>query len=351
MNKTILVTGSAGLVGGEVSVFFASRGYQVIGVDNNLRQSFFGAEGSTDKNRQSLERSLGRNYQHISLDVRSATITYVLRNAKPSVIVHAAGQPSHDRSATFPKTDFDINAMGTVNLLEAARIYCPEAPFIFMSTNKVYGDWPNRVSLTELDLRYDFKKLDGWAEDSGIDTCTHSPFGASKLAADLMVQEYGRYYGMPTVCLRAGCITGAHHAGVPLHGFLNYLVKRNVQGKEYVVYGYKGKQVRDNIHAHDVASFMVEFMSNPKCGAVYNIGGGIENSCSVLEAFALTKKVTGKSQVYRIVDNPRVGDHICYYTDLTKIRNDYPNWKMLYTLPDIIKEIATFYEDNKDRLQ
>ena len=266
-----------------------------------------------------------------------------MKELRPHAIVHTAAQPSHDRAAAIPFDDFDTNAGGTLNLLEAARRHCPESPFIHMSTNKVYGDRPNTIALQELDRRWDYADpqfAHGIPETFSIDQSKHSLFGASKVAGDVMVQEYGRYFGLPTCCLRGGCLTGPNHSGVELHGFLSYLVKCNLEGREYKVYGYKGKQVRDNIHSLDVARFMAAFVEVPRVGEVYNLGGGKANSCSILEAFAIAKRFTGKAQVFTYADQNRIGDHICYYSDLRKIRAHYPSWDITKSLERIIIEIV-----------
>jgi CDP-paratose 2-epimerase len=264
------------------------------------------------------------------------------------VIVHTAAQPSHDRAAAIPFDDFDTNAVGTLNLLEAARQFCPESPFIHMSTNKVYGDRPNTIAFNELETRWDYADpayAHGIAEDFSIDQSKHSLFGASKVAADVMVQEYGRYFGMPTCCLRGGCLTGPSHSGVELHGFLSYLVKCNLEGKEYRIFGYKGKQVRDNIHSEDVARFMHAFAMAPRCGEVYNIGGGKPNSCSILEAFLMVERFSGKAQTYTYLDENRIGDHICYYSDLRKMKAHYPAWDITKSLEQTIEEIVIAWKD------
>jgi CDP-paratose 2-epimerase len=341
--QTILITGSAGLIGSEICQAFDDRGFPVHGLDNNQRRTFFGPDGDTSWNQKRLEGSL-KNYVHHALDIRDrAGVLDLVRSLRPACIVHAAAQPSHDLAAKIPFDDFDINAGGTLNLLEAARQYCPEAPFVYMSTNKVYGDAPNTIPLRELDTRWDYadpQYEDGIAETFSIDQSKHSLFGASKAAADLMVQEYGRYFGMPTVCLRGGCLTGPSHSGVELHGFLSYLVKCNLEQKEYAIFGYKGKQVRDNIHAVDVAAFMLEFIAHPRCAEVYNLGGGKANSCSVLEAFQMVEAITGIPQRHRYVDQNRIGDHICYYSDLRKMRSHYPRWLLTRSLPQIFQEIV-----------
>lgn len=344
MTKTLLVTGSSGLIGSEVCLYFGRElGYSVCGVDNNQRAVFFGPQGDTRWNQERLTRELA-GFRHCELDVRDrAGILALARSLKPSAIVHAAAQPSHDRAAAIPFDDFDTNAVGTLNLLEAARQACPESPFIYLSTNKVYGDAPNRIALMELATRWDFADstyADGIAETFTIDQSLHSLFGASKAAADLMVQEYGRYFNIPTCCLRGGCLTGPNHSGVELHGFLSYLVKCNLEGREYKILGYKGKQVRDNIHSLDVARFMAAFVEAPRAGEVYNLGGGKANSTSILEAFKLAESFTGKAQVYTYVDQNRIGDHICYYSDLRKIRGHYPRWEITQSLGDTVRQIV-----------
>ena len=267
----------------------------------------------------------------------------LVREVKPAAIVHTAAQPSHDRAAAIPFDDFDTNAGGTLNLLEAARQACPEAPFVHMSTNKVYGDAPNTIKMVEQEMRWDYADpafVHGIPETFTIDQSKHSLFGASKVAADVMVQEYGRYFNLPTCCLRGGCLTGPNHAGVELHGFLSYLVKCNLEKREYRVFGYKGKQVRDNIHALDVARFMAAFVAQPRSGEVYNLGGGKANSCSILEAFALVEKYTGRAQVHTYVEQNRIGDHICYYSDLRKMRTHYPQWDISVSLEETIRQIV-----------
>jgi CDP-paratose 2-epimerase len=339
----LLVTGSSGLIGSEMCTYFAREGYQVHGVDNNQRAVFFGPAGDTRWNQARLEREV-TGFVHHELDMRDrAGVVALVAELKPSAIVHTAAQPSHDRAAAIPFDDFDTNAVGTLNLLEAARRACPESPFVHMSTNKVYGDLPNSIRLKELDTRWEYDDPayeNGIAEGFPIDQSKHSLFGASKVAADVMVQEYGRYFGMPTCCLRGGCLTGPSHSGVELHGFLSYLVKCNLERREYRVYGYKGKQVRDNIHSLDVARFAHEFIKAPRSGEVYNLGGGKANSCSILEAFAAVESVTGAPQRYTYVDENRIGDHIVYYSDLRKMRAHYPAWDVRVTLEEIVGQIA-----------
>ena len=344
MTKTLLVTGSSGLIGSEVCLHFANElGYKVHGVDNNQRAVFFGPQGDTRWNQDRLKRDV-KGFEHHELDIRDRPgVLALVKAVRPNVIVHAAAQPSHDRAAAIPFDDFDTNAGGTLNMLEAARQACPESAFIHMSTNKVYGDAPNRISMTELETRWDFNDpayAHGIPETFTIDQSTHSLFGASKVAGDVIVQEYGRYFGMPTCTLRGGCLTGPNHSGVELHGFLSYLVKCNLEGKEYKIFGYKGKQVRDNIHSLDVARFMAAFAQAPRAGEVYNLGGGKANSSSILEAFKLTESFTGKTQVHTYVEQNRIGDHICYYSDLRKMRNHFPNWDITQSLSETIRQIV-----------
>jgi CDP-paratose 2-epimerase len=342
--KTLLVSGSSGLIGSEVCTYFGRElGYRVHGADNNQRAVFFGPQGDTRWNEQRLRQELP-DFTHHELDIRDrAGVRALVAQLRPEVIIHTAAQPSHDRAAAIPFDDFDTNATGTLNLLEAARHACPESPFIHMSTNKVYGDAPNGIALRELETRWDYADPvfeHGIPETFTIDQSTHSLFGASKVAADVMVQEYGRYFGMPTCCLRGGCLTGPNHAGVELHGFLSYLVKCNLEGRTYTVFGYKGKQVRDNIHSLDVVRFMAAFVDAPRAGEVYNLGGGKANTCSVLEAFAMTEQLTGKDQAYTYSDQNRTGDHICYYSDLRKMQAHYPGWGITRSLRATIEEIV-----------
>ena len=342
--KTLLVTGSSGLIGSEVCAYFARElGYTVHGIDNNQRAVFFGPAGDTRWNQHRLQRELPA-FVHHELDIRDRDGVRALMAAlRPSAIVHAAAQPSHDRAAAIPFDDFDTNATGTLNLLEAARQACPEAPFVLMSTNKVYGDAPNHIPLVELETRWDYADdtfRHGIPETFTIDQSKHSLFGASKVAADVMVQEYGRYFSMPTCCLRGGCLTGPNHSGVELHGFLSYLVKCNLEDRQYTVFGYQGKQVRDNIHSLDVARFIAAFIQSPRSGEVYNLGGGKANSCSILEAFAITERLTGRKQRHSYVDQNRIGDHICYYSDLRKMRAHYPAWDIHKSLETTIAEIV-----------
>ncbi len=341
--KTLLVTGASGLIGSEVCVYFASQGWAIRGLDNNQRAVFFGPAGDTRSNQRRLTRQI-KGYQHFEYDIRDrSSIQRLLRDLRPTAIVHTAAQPSHDLAAAMPFADFDTNAVGTLNLLEAARQACPESPFVHMSTNKVYGDGPNRLPLKELATRWDYddpQYANGINEQFSIDQSKHSLFGASKVAADVIVQEYGRYFGMPTCCLRGGCLTGPHHAGVELHGFLSYLIKCNLEGRQYNVFGYQGKQVRDNIHSEDVARFIHQFIESPRSAEVYNIGGGKDNSCSILEAFELAQSCSGQPMVYQYLDEHRVGDHICYYSDLAKMREHYPSWDISISLSAIFEQIT-----------
>jgi len=343
MTEVALLTGSSGLIGSEVAGFFHERGFAVHGVDNNQREIFFGPQGSTRWNQERLMRTLPR-FTHHELDIRDRPgILGLVEQLKPTLIIHTAAQPSHDLAARMPFHDFDVNAAGTLNLLEAARQFCAEAPFIHMSTNKVYGDRPNTIALKELELRWDYADpafANGVPENFSIDQSKHSVFGASKVAADVMVQEYGRYFNMPTCCLRGGCLTGPNHSGVELHGFLSYLLKCNLEDREYRIYGYQGKQVRDNIHSEDVARFMFEFYQQPRCGEVYNIGGGKQNSCSILEAFAMAEACTSTKQRHTYVEQARSGDHICYYSDLSKMKTHYPKWNITRSLANIVEEIV-----------
>jgi len=340
---TILITGSSGLIGSEVCAYFDSLGWDIHGVDNNQRAVFFGPEGDTRWNQRRLQETL-RRFTHHELDIRDRDgVLRLIETLRPSAIVHAAAQPSHDRAAAIPFDDFDTNAVGTLNVLEAARRFAREAPVVVMSTNKVYGDAPNRIRLRESETRWEYDDpayANGIPETFTIDQSKHSIFGASKVAADVMTQEYGRYFGMNTCCLRGGCLTGPAHSGVELHGFLSYLLKCNLEGRVYRVYGYKGKQVRDNIHSRDVARFIHAFIDAPRCGEVYNLGGGKSNSCSILEAFEAARRLTGKPMKYEYIDQNRIGDHICYYSDLRKMREHYPGWDITISLDRIFEEIV-----------
>jgi CDP-paratose 2-epimerase len=348
--KTLIVTGSSGLIGSEVVTFFSKQGWKVLGIDNNMRADFFGPQGDTRWNQQRLIEQFP-NFTHAEIDIRDRAKVYeFVKKVKPSAIVHTAAQPSHDLAASRPFDDFDVNAVGTLNLLEANRLVNPETPFVHMSTNKVYGDAPNNLKLVEKDSRWDFADPDyfnGIKESFTIDQSKHSLFGASKVAADVMVQEYGRYFNMPTCCLRGGCLTGPNHSGVELHGFLSYLIRCNLEGKKYNIFGYKGKQVRDNIHSLDVVLFINEFLANPRCGEVYNIGGGRENSISILEAFDLISLISGKKMIYEYVDKNRQGDHMCYISDLSKMKEHYPKWTITKDLRQTFEEIHTSWVNRK----
>jgi len=340
--KTLIVTGSGGLIGSEVVSFFSKLGWKIYGIDNNMRADFFGPQGDTRWNQQRL-MATHSHYSHVELDIRNRSeVLNFLRSVKYNAIIHAAAQPSHDLAATRPFDDFDVNAVGTINLLEGNRQFNKDAVFIHMSTNKVYGDAPNEIKLKELEKRWDYDDSlyqNGIKESFRIDQSKHSLFGASKVAADIMVQEYGRYFQMPTCCLRGGCLTGPNHSGVELHGFLSYLIKCNIEGKQYKIFGYKGKQVRDNIHSLDVVNFMHEFIQNPRMAEVYNIGGGRDNSISILEAFDLIASVSGKAMQYEYLDENRQGDHICYISDLSKMKAHYPAWDITKDLPTTFSEI------------
>lgn len=337
----VLVTGAGGLIGSEAASHWINKGVEVFGVDNNTRQTLFGPGGNVTPVIDSLKKS--SNYQHINESITNREIMLgVLRAVSPDVVIHAAAQPSHDKAADIPFEDFNINAVGTLNMLEATRLHAKHSVFIHVSTNKVYGDAPNFLSLNETERRYDFsdsKYLNGISESFSIDQSLHSLFGASKASADLVAQEYGRYFGMNVGVFRGGCLTGPQHAGVELHGFLSYIVKCAVEGKKYRVFGYKGKQVRDQIHCRDVISCFERFIDAPKCGEVYNLGGGKANSASILETIDKIDDLTGHQLDYDYVETNRVGDHICYYTDMSKFKRDYPGWDISTSLDDIILEI------------
>ncbi|OBQ19595.1 MAG: NAD-dependent epimerase [Anabaena sp. WA113] len=343
----LLVTGSSGLIGSEVCLHFASLGWEIHGVDNNQRAVFFGSQGDTRWNQQRLQTVI-KGFVHHEVDIRDRQgVLNLIDSLRPDAIVHTAAQPSHDLAAKIPFDDFDTNAVGTLNLLEATRQFTPNAPFVHLSTNKVYGDAPNEIPMLELDSRWDYADPNyenGIPETFRIDQSKHSLFGASKVASDVMVQEYGRYFGLKTCCLRGGCLTGPNHSGVELHGFLSYLVKSNLEERTYKIYGYKGKQVRDNIHSYDVARFIEEFINNPRCGEVYNLGGGKNNTCSILEAFDIVASLSGKQMQYEYVDKNREGDHICYYSDLRKMQQHYPTWSITKSLTDIFSEITASWQ-------
>ena len=338
----LLVTGSSGLIGSEVVSTFAGEGWEVHGIDNNMRANFFGPQGDTRWNQERL-KSRFPAFKHHELDIRDRkAVLACVEELRPDIIVHAAAQPSHDLAASRPFDDFDTNAAGTLNLLESTRLHAPEAAFVHMSSNKVYGDRPNTIRLKELATRWDYDDpayAGGISEEFPIDQSTHSLMGTSKLAADVMVQEYGRYFGMKTCCLRGGCLTGPNHSGVELHGFLSYLIKCNVQGRPYKVFGYQGKQVRDNIHSYDVAQFIRAFHAAPRCGEVYNIGGGRPNSVSILEAFEKVAALSGKPMQYEYLDKHREGDHICYISDLSKMKAHYPGWDITKSLDAVFEEM------------
>ena len=345
MSMRVLVTGSAGLIGSEAVEFFDRMGCDVHGIDNNLRADFFGPQGDTTWNRQRLEATC-RRYTHHALDIRDREgVDDLLRRHALDLVVHAAAQPSHDLAASRPFDDFDVNAVGTLNLLEAARRHCPEAVFITVSTNKVYGDNPNRLPLVELETRYDYADPaheQGIDESMSIEGCLHSLFGASKVAADVLTQEYGRYFGMRTATFRGGCLTGPHHSGVELHGFLSYLVHVALREGDYTIFGYKGKQVRDQIHSADVVAAFWAFAQDPRPGGeVYNLGGGKANAASLLECVELIADASGGKRPNLTYDETaRVGDHICYYTDMAKFRAHYPGWRQEHDLPAIVEQMV-----------
>ena len=342
-NKTLLVTGSSGLIGSEAVRHFAARGWQVHGVDNNMRADFFGADGDTSWNLERLQRDVP-GFVHHHADIRDRAAMQGLIGAIPAeLIVHAAAQPSHDLAASRPFDDFDVNAVGTLNLLEATRQHRPEASFVFLSTNKVYGDAPNEIALTELESRWEYARpedFNGISESCRIDQSKHSLFGASKVAADVLVQEYGRYFGMKTVCLRGGCLTGSAHSAAELHGFLAYLARCVVEGRHYRIFGYKGKQVRDNIDAGDVCRLIERFHESPRQGEVYNIGGGRANSVSMLEAISKLEQIAGRKLDWEYVEQHRSGDHICYISDLGKLRSHFPGWDITVSIDSILEDIV-----------
>ena len=343
--RKIIVTGSAGLIGSETVKHFAAAGNRIVGIDNDMRSRFFGAEASTRSTRDELVATIA-NYEHHEIDIRDAAAVLELfqRNrTNIAAVVHTAAQPSHDWAARDPQMDFTVNANGTLNLLEAARQHCPEAPFVFTSTNKVYGDTPNRLPLRELKLRWEIAEgheyEPGISETMSIDHTKHSLFGASKVAADILVQEYGRYFGMPTACFRGGCLTGPAHAGTELHGFLSYLMKCTVSGRPYRVFGYGGKQVRDNIHSHDLVEAFAAFIAAPRSGEVYNIGGSRHSNCSMLEAIELCQEISGRMLSWSYEEDNRIGDHIWWISDVRKFQQHYPAWKFRYGLREILDEI------------
>ena len=348
-----IITGSAGLIGSEAARYFADLGLQIVGIDNDMRKYFFGDEASTRWNRNQLQDELGNKYEHHELDIRDfGAIEKIFQKYRGdiSLIVHTAAQPSHDWAANEPFTDFSVNANGTLNMLEAARQYAPQSPFIFTSTNKVYGDTPNRLPLIEQDKRWEIdpahKFVQGIDETMSIDQTMHSLFGASKVAADIMVQEYGRYFDMPTVCFRGGCLTGPGHSGTQLHGFLAYLMKCAFTGTKYTIFGYKGKQVRDNIHSKDLIKAFDAVFKAPRIAEVYNIGGGRQSNCSMMEAIELCEKITGKEMNWKYSDDNRAGDHIWWVGDLTRFKDHYPDWDLDYDVSSILQEI---HENNMER--
>jgi CDP-paratose 2-epimerase len=349
---TVLITGSCGLIGSQAVEFFAAKGFRVVGIDNDFRSYFFGPEASTQWMKDELQKKI-KHYEHKNIDIRhqdGLEPVFKQYGKDCKLIIHTAAQPSHDWAAREPLTDFSINATATLILLELTRRYCPQAVFIFTSTNKVYGDRPNDLPLKETPTRWELDKthpyFEGIDEKMSIDQSKHSLFGASKASADILVQEYGRYFGMKTVCFRGGCLTGPKHSGAMLHGFLSYLMKCCMTGQEYTIYGYKGKQVRDNIHSQDLVNAFYHYYQNPRAGEVYNIGGGRMNNCSMLEAIALCEKITGKKLKYTCVNEARSGDHIWYISNLKKFSGHYPHWKQAYSLEQTLAEI---YEMNVSR--
>ena len=344
--SVVIITGSSGLVGSDSASFFCKKGFDVIGIDNNLRKFFFGKEASTLNIKNSLKKKF-KNFKHYNADIRSFdSLEKIFKKYKKNIklIIHCAAQPSHDYAKNFPMLDFDVNAKSTLNLLELTRLHCKDSPFIFMSTNKVYGDNPNNLNFIELDKRWELKREDkyynGIDENFSIDNCTHSFFGVSKAYADLIVQEYGKNFGLKTVCFRGGCLTGPNHQGAKLHGFLSFLVKSVLKTRHYDFIGHKGKQVRDNLHSEDLVKCFWEFYKKPKRGEVYNIGGGRFSNCSIKEAVCLVENITNIKIKKKILTKPRVGDHIWYISDLTKFHKDYPNWKQKYNTKKIIEELV-----------
>ena len=346
----VLITGSSGLVGSESVSFFSEKGFEVIGIDNNLRGFFFGNEGSTKKIKDELLKK-NKKFKNYNTDIRNyGALEKIFTRYKKniSLIIHCAAQPSHDYAKNFPILDFNINAMGSLNLLELTKRYCPKAPFIFMSTNKVYGDNPNKLKISEKKNRWELDKNDkyfkGINEKFSIDDCTHSFFGVSKTYADLIVQEYGKNIGLKTVCFRGGCLTGPNHSGTKLHGFLSYLVKISLSKKKYSLIGYKGKQVRDNLHSYDLVNAFWEFFKNPTKGEVYNMGGGRYSNCSIIEALDLVEDISNIKIKREVIKKPRVGDHIWYISNVSKFKKHYPNWKQKYNTQKIIEELVDDFE-------
>lgn len=348
-----VITGSAGLIGSESSSFFANLGFDVVGIENDMRREFFGAEASTSWNQRRMKEELGAKYRHADFDIRSREQVESLFSdlgSEIQLVIHTAAQPSHDWAARDPHMDFSVNANGTLNLLEATRKFCPEAAFIFTSTNKVYGDTPNRLPLMELETRWEIdpshKYVVGIDEQMSIDQTLHSLFGASKVAADVLVQEYGRYFGMKTACFRGGCLTGPNHSGTALHGFLAYLMRCTATGLPYTIFGYNGKQVRDNIHSADLIDCFYQYFKNPRGAEVYNIGGGRFSNASMLEAVRLCETITGRELIQTYKEANRVGDHIWWISDTSKFARHYPEWKQRYDVPAILRHI---FENNAER--
>jgi CDP-paratose 2-epimerase len=352
--SVVLITGAAGLVGGQAALFFAGKGFDVVGIDNDMRRYFFGEDGSTAWRREALECAIP-GYRHVSADIRDAAAmeqVFSRYGRSIALVIHAAAQPSHDWAAKEPITDFTVNANGTLVALEMTRLHCPDAAFIFTSTNKVYGDRPNLLPLVEQETRWSVDPAHPYSEhgideNMSIDSSMHSVFGASKVAADVLVQEYGRYFGLKTSCFRGGCLTGPGHSGAQLHGFLSFLVKCAVTDRPYTVFGYKGKQVRDNIHCHDLVNAFWHFSQAPRAGAVYNMGGGPTSNVSMLEGIAMVERLTGRPMQWTYSDVSRAGDHIWYVSDLRKFRQDYPGWDLTYTIEQVIEDI---YLEMSDRL-
>jgi CDP-paratose 2-epimerase len=348
-----IISGSAGLIGSEAARHFSEKGLHVVGIDNDMRAYFFGNDASTCWNRKRLQDDLGKRYEHQQIDIRDYSEVekvFTRYRGDISLTIHAAAQPSHDWAAKEPFTDFSVNANGTLNMLEAARQYASEKPFIFTSTNKVYGDTPNRLPLIEQETRWEIDPTHPFAkgidETMSIDNTLHSLFGASKVAADVMVQEYGRYFDMPTACFRGGCLTGPSHSGTQLHGFLAYLMKCAVMGAKYTVFGYKGKQVRDNIHSRDLIRAFDAVFQAPRIAETYNIGGGRHSNCSMTEAIGLCEKITDREMNLEYSESNRIGDHIWWVGDLAKFKSHYPDWNLEYDVPGILQEI---YENNAER--
>jgi len=346
--SVVIITGSSGLVGSEAVNFFCDKGFDVIGIDNNLRKFFFGAEGSTIWIKNKLIKR-NKNFKSYNIDIRNNdNLIKIFKkySKKISLIIHCAAQPSHDYGKNYPVIDFNVNATGTLNLLELTKLYCPNSPFIFMSTNKVYGDNPNKLKIIEKKKRWELKKNDkyykGIDENFSIDNCTHSFFGVSKTYADLIVQEYGKNIGLKTVCFRGGCITGPNHSGARLHGFLSYLVKLSLSKKKYYLIGYRGKQVRDNLHSEDLVNCFWEYYKKPTKGEAYNIGGGRFSNCSIIEALNLVEELSNIKIKKKIIKKPRVGDHIWYISNLSKFKKHYPNWKQKYDTKKIIEELIEY---------